>query len=129
MDKNDLERRTKAFAVEVIGFVSGLPRNQVTSVLGNQLLRSGTSIGANYWEANRAASRSDFTHKISLAEKEAAEILYWLEPFDATLLGNADIRRSLLDESNQLTAIFTSIGRTLRSNRSIKDGRLAEHKT
>ncbi len=116
-NKADLERRTKAFAVDVINFVGGLPKNQVTNVLGNQLLRSGTSIGANYREANRAASRNDFTHKVSLVEKEAAETLYWLELFDATSLGNADLRHNLLDESNQLISIFTSIGRTLRNSR------------
>ncbi|MEA2572836.1 MAG: hypothetical protein QOH93_134 [Chloroflexia bacterium] len=119
MNKADLERRTKVFAVEVIKFVSGLPRNQVTSVLGNQILRAGTSIGANYREANRAASRSDFAHKVSLVEKEAAETRYWLELFDATATGNADMRRSLLDESDELIAIFTSVGRSLKNNRQI----------
>jgi four helix bundle protein len=117
LNKADLERRTKAFAVDVIRFVGGLPRNQVTNVLGTQLLRSGTSIGANYREANRAASRNDFTHKVSLVEKEAAETLYWLELFDATSLGDADLRHSLLDGSNQLISIFTSIGKSLRNSR------------
>lgn len=117
MNKIDLERRTKSFAVDVITFVGGLPRTQVTSVLGNQLLRSGTSIGANYREANRAASRSDFTHKVSLVEKEAAETLYWLELFEALKLGDKHARSTLLQESNELVAIFTSVGKTLRNNK------------
>jgi four helix bundle protein len=117
MNKADLEGRTKAFAVEVITFVGGLPRSRVSNVLGNQLLRSGTSVGANYREANRAASRSDFTHKVSIAEKEAAETRYWLELLDAVDLGDKQRRSNLLQESNELIAIFTSIGRSLRNKK------------
>ncbi|HVF99547.1 MAG TPA: four helix bundle protein [Chloroflexia bacterium] len=117
MNKTDLERRTKAFAVSMITFVGTIPRTQVTNVLGNQLLRSGTSIGANYREANRAASRSDFTHKVSIAEKEAAETQYWLELLDALAIGNPQARASLLQESSELLAIFTSIGKSLKNNR------------
>jgi four helix bundle protein len=117
MNKADLERRTKSFAVDVITFVGGLPRTQVTGVLRNQLLRSGTSIGANYREANRAASRGDFAHKVSLVEKEAAETLYWLELFEALDVGDGQTRTRLLRESNELIAIFTSIGRSLRNSK------------
>ena len=82
MDKHELERRTKAFAVKVIQFVQDLPKNKVSDVLGYQLLKSGTSVGANYREANRAQSRADFIHKISIVEKEIAETQYWLELFE-----------------------------------------------
>ncbi|HEX8600490.1 MAG TPA: four helix bundle protein [Chloroflexia bacterium] len=116
MNKADLERRTKGFAIDVIRFVSGLPKTQVSSVLGNQLLRSGTSIGANYREANRAVSRNDFTHKVGLVEKEAAETQYWLELCDAIALGDNPTRQKLLLECRELIAIFTSIGRSLKSN-------------
>jgi four helix bundle protein len=84
MDKTELEKRTKIFAIKVIRFVAKLPKNKTTDVLGYQLLKSGTSIGANYREANRAESRNDFMHKIGVVSKEAAETQYWLELFRAS---------------------------------------------
>ena len=117
MDKAELEARTKTFALRVIRFVAQLPRNRISDTLGRQLLRSGTSVGANYREANRAQSRSDFIHKIALVEKEAAETQYWLELFDETGLGNPQERGWLLQEANALLAIFTSIGRTSKSGK------------
>jgi len=89
----------------------------VSETLGVQLLRSGTSVGANYREANRAQSRSDFIHKIALVEKEAAETQYWLELFDETGIGNSQDRHWLLQESTSLLAIFTTIGKTAKSRR------------
>jgi len=118
MDKIELERRTKEFALRVIRFVAQLPKNRVTDVMGYQLVKSGTSIGANYREANRAQSRSDFIHKVALVEKEAAETQYWLELFDASDIGNSEDRRWLLEESNALVAIFTSVGKTSKSRRT-----------
>ena len=117
MDKIELEKRTKAFALRVIRFVAQLPRNRISDTLGRQLLGSGTSIGANYREANRAQSRSDFIHKIALVEKEAAETQYWLELFDETGLGNPQERGWLLQESTSLLAIFTTIGKTSKSRK------------
>lgn len=76
MDKQELERRTKGFALKVVAFVGSLPKNKVTDVLGYQLLKAGTSIGANYREANRAESHDDFIHKIGIVEKEASESQY-----------------------------------------------------
>ena len=64
MDKRELEERTKRFALRVIKFVAALPKNTITNVMGYQLLKAGTSIGANYREANRAVSRNDFINKI-----------------------------------------------------------------
>jgi len=89
----------------------------MTDTLGTQLLRSGTSLGANYREANRAQSRGDFIHKIALVEKEAAETQYWLELFDESKIGNSEDRRWLLEESTALLAIFTRIGKTSKSRR------------
>jgi four helix bundle protein len=77
--KKELEARTKQFALRVINLISSLPKRRVADVLGHQLLKSGTSIGANYREANRAQSREDFIHKIAICEKEAAETEYWVE--------------------------------------------------
>ena len=117
MDKTELEKRTKAFALRVINFVADLPKSRVTDVLGYQVLKSGTSVGANYREANRAESRNDFIHKIAIVEKEAAETQYWLELSEESKIGNSSDRHWLLEESGSLLAIFTSIGKTTKSRR------------
>ena len=77
--KTELEERTKKFAVQVVKTVSTFPKTSEGQIIGRQLLKSGTSIGANYREANRAESKDDFVHKVGVAEKEAAETIYWLE--------------------------------------------------
>ena len=116
MDKQELERRTKKFAVSVIKFVGGFNSSASGRVVGHQLLKSGTSIGANYREANRSVSRREFVHKITIAEKEASETVYWLEICSETSLGNKDNCIQLEAEANELLAIFTSIGRSVRAN-------------
>ena len=120
MDKKELEKRTKKFALEVIKFVAHLPNNKISNVLGYQLLKCGTSIGANYREANRAQSRKDFIHKIAVVEKEASETQYWLELFDASDVGDPNSRSWLLCESGELLAIFTSIGKTAKRRQKVK---------
>jgi four helix bundle protein len=85
-------------------------------VIGNQLLRSATSIGANYREANRAQSRRDFVAKIAIVEKEAAESLYWIELLDEIIIGNTAQVKELFYECNQLVAIFTRIGKTTKQS-------------
>ncbi len=115
MDRKELEARTKRFAIAVIRFVSRLERTTSSRVIGYQLLKSATSIGANYREANRAQSRRDFAYKISLAEKEASETHYWLEICEELPLGKGDESTALLGEAGELLAIFTSIGRSVRS--------------
>ena len=118
MDRWELEERTKGFALRVIRFVAQLPKNKVADVLGYQLLRSGTSVGANYREAARAASRNDFVHKVGLVEKEAAETEYWLELLEGADIGDAMERQWLRKEARELLAIFTASGRTAKSNRN-----------
>ena len=112
MEKN-LEQRTKQFSSTVIKFSSSLPRTREADTLGRQLLRSATSIGANYREANRAVSRADFINKIGTVQKEASETQYWLE-----LLIESEIAKetalSLHNEATELLAIFTSIGKKLK---------------
>ena len=117
MDKADLERRTKAFALRIIRFVTALRGDKVTDVVGRQLLKSATSIGANYREANRAESRNDFVHKVGIVEKEASETQYWLEICVEAKLGDPADCQWLLVESGELLAIFTSIGRSAKSKR------------
>ena len=98
MDRWELEARTKGFALRVVRFVAELPKNRVAEVLGHQLLRSGTSVGANYREAARAESRNDFVHKVGVVEKEAAETEYWLELIEGAEIGDADERSWLRGE-------------------------------
>jgi len=111
--EKDLEQRTKRFGLAVIKFCSSLPRTREADVLGKQLLRSATSIGANYREANRGVSRADFANKIGTVQKEASETQYWLE-----LLIESEIAKDravmLHTEATELLAIFTSIGKKLK---------------
>jgi four helix bundle protein len=112
--EKDLEARTKRFALSVIRFSSSLPRTREGDVLARQLLRSATSIGANYREANRGVSRADFANKIGTVQKEAAETQYWLELLlDSGLAGSGNAQE-LLKESSELLAIFASIGKKLK---------------
>lgn len=89
-------------------------------MLGHQLLSSGTSIGANYREANRAESYNDFIHKVGIGEKEASESEYWLELLQEARFGDAEEIQKLLGESRELLAIFTAIGKTAKSRRNAK---------
>jgi four helix bundle protein len=115
--KQPLENRTKRFALEVINFVAIMPRNRTTEVLGRQLLKSGTSIGANYREAARAESRDDFIHKIAICAKESAETQYWLELFLEGKLFNAEKCEVLRREASELLAMFIASGRTAKKSR------------
>jgi len=112
MNKIELERRTKEFSLQLIRFLKSLPRNYLGEIMGKQLLKSGTSIGANYREANRAESKADFIHKLAIAEKEASETVYWLELVVEAGIGNREDVARLLKETKELLAIFTAAGRT-----------------
>ena len=118
MDKTELEKRTKQFAIRIIKFAATLPYGKIGDVIRYQLVKAGTSVGANYREANRAESRNDFIHKIGIVEKEASESQYWLEICDEAKLGDAHQRSWLLAESGELLAIFTSSGRTAKAARA-----------
>jgi four helix bundle protein len=118
MDKIQLEKRTKQFALKVIAFAATLPHTKTCSIIEYQLVKAGTSVGANYREANRAESRPDFVHKIAIVEKEASESGFWLEICDEANFGNIELSTWLLQESRELLAIFTSIGRSTKSNRA-----------
>jgi len=117
VNNEELERGTKEFARRVARFVAALPKNKMSDVLGYQLFKAGTSVGANYREANRAVSRSDFINKISIVEKEPGESQYWLELCDEADIGEVGKRRWLLKESGELLAIFTTIGKTSKARR------------
>jgi four helix bundle protein len=109
-----LESRTIAFAISVIKLSVTLPNTTEGKVVRNQLTKSGTSIGANYREANRARSKADFANKIKICESEASETVYWLEiTIELNWVATEKIE-SIFKESNELLAIFTSIGKNLK---------------
>ncbi len=104
-----LEKRTRKFAVSIIWLSKHLPSTPEGMVIKNQVTKSGTSIGANYREANRSRSRADFNNKIKICESEASETQYWIEIIvEATWLPWEKVKR-VYDESSELLAIFTSI--------------------
>ncbi len=106
-----------AFAVQVVSLVGALPRSDAGQVIGRQLLRSATSVGANYREANRAESPDDFAHKVAIALKEAAETEYWLLLCTRIPLGDTIRLTALASESDQLIAILSTILRRARASR------------
>ncbi len=111
----DLGPRTKMFARQVIRLYSGLPKDTVAQVLGKQALRAGTSVGANYREANRARSKAEFISKMGDCLKEADETVYWLELlFDERIVPSEKVE-GLLKESRELVAIFVAIIKSARS--------------
>jgi len=115
MDPEELKLRTKAFALRVIKLYRSLPKDKDAQVLGHQMLRSGTSVGANYRAACRAGSQADFISKITIVEEEADETSYWLELLVESGIMKKELLNELMKESNELTAIFTSSGHTAKS--------------
>ena len=108
-----MEVRTKKFAICIIKLSASLPGTVESKIVRNQFSKAGTSIGANYREANRSRSKADFRNKIRICESEASETSYWLE-----IVGDMNWTESqeldpILIESNELLAIFTSIGKNL----------------
>jgi len=110
-DNRRLEERTLCFAAATVNFSVTLKRNDAASVIARQLVRAGTSIGANYREANRAESRDDFVHKTAIALKEASETVYWLDLCERTALGDKNLLQDLRQEAVELLAIFSTINR------------------
>ena len=111
-DEKDLRVRTKLFARRIIRLYCALPKsNTVAQVLGKQVLRSGTSVGANYREAHRARSKAEFISKIGDVLKEADETLYWLELLLEENILTAQRLQPLVSEADELLAIFTTISK------------------
>ncbi len=117
LNSDELKKRTKQFALAVIRLVESLPPVKTSDVLGKQLLRSATSVGANYRAACRARSKADFVSKIAVVEEEADESLYWLELLDESGLVKRAELSPFLKEADELTAIFTSAAKTAKSKR------------
>ena len=109
-----LEKRTKVFAIRIIRLSILLPGSVEGKIIRNQLTKSGTSIGANYREANRGRSKADFKNKIKICESEANETSYWLEIISDLNWAESEEFKLILTEANELLAIFTSIGKNLK---------------
>ena len=116
MTENELKKRTKQFALRVMKLVGALPENSVGRPIGNQLIRSGTAIGANYRAACRGRSKAEFVAKLGIVVEEADESCYWLELIiDGELLKKPQVE-PLLTEANELTAIMTAAHKTAQSS-------------
>ena len=115
----DLEERTAKFGEDIIEFAKKVPKNVVTFPLLSQLVRSGTSVGSNYCEADCAESRKDFEHKLGICKKEAKETKHWLRMIAKAAPELRDEAKKLWEESNELQLIFISI---------VKKSRLHENK-
>ena len=112
MNEADMKLRTKRFALDVIELVSKLPKTTEGRVVGYQLIRSGTSVGANYRAACRAKSKADFISKLGIVEEEADESCYWLELIiEGKILPEEQVA-SLLEEANEITAIIVASRKT-----------------
>jgi four helix bundle protein len=110
----ELRERTKQFALKIMALYTALPGHQLALVLGKQVLRSGTSVGANYREAFRARSKAEYVAKLGLCLQELDETSYWLELLQEAKLLNNEQLTPVFDEINQLIAIFTTLSKKNR---------------
>lgn len=117
MDKEELRGRTKQFALRVIRLVEALPRTQTGHVVGNQLLRSATSVAAKTRAVCRARSQADFVHKLGIVEEKADESLFWLELVVEANLMPASRVQDLIQEADEWTAIFVASRKTAKDRR------------
>lgn len=112
--KFDLEERTAKFGEEIVKFAKKIPENPVTKPLISQLVRAGTSVGANYCEADDAESKQDFKHKIGICKKEARETKHWLRIIATAVPELKEEIRKLWQEAKELNLIFNSIVNKLK---------------
>lgn len=116
MKHDNLKERTKNIALRIIRLVEALPKSKTGDVIGRQLLRSGTSVGANYRAACRAKSPADFIHKMSIVEEEADESIFWMELIiDAKLMSEQQLKE-LKAETREILAITIASIRTVKRN-------------
>jgi four helix bundle protein len=112
MNETEMKQRTKRFALRVLKLADALPKTRSGNAIGGQIVRSGTSVAANYRALCRAKSRADFVNKTSIVEEEADESCFWLELLvDAGLLGSRQVQ-PLLQEANEITAVLVASRKT-----------------
>lgn len=111
---DELRNRTKHFAIRIIRLFQALPKSSEAQVIGKQLLRSGTSVGANYRAVCRARSKAEFIARIGIVAEEADESVFWLELLEETKILNAKQLEGILKEARELAAIFSASHKTAR---------------
>ena len=116
-NRQDLKERTKNFALRIINIYCSLPKTTLAKVLGNQVLRSGTSVGAHYREATRARSNAEFISKIEGGLQELEETEYWLELLIESGVIRKEKLKELIEELHELIAIFTASAKTAKKNK------------
>src|SRR5690349_7457903 len=118
MEQDYLQRRTKLFALRVIRLTQSLPRDRTADVIGRQLLRCGTTVGANYRAACRARSPADFIAKLGIVEEEADESLYWMELLLESKLVDQSLIAELIKEANELLSMTVASIRTAKATKT-----------
>jgi four helix bundle protein len=118
-DSDALKCRTKTFALRILKLYRSLPRSEEARIVGNQLFRSSTSIGANYRAACRARSRAEFAAKLGIVLEEADETVFWLELIQEAAIFPETKLRALVGEANELVSIFVSSVRTAKGEPSV----------
>jgi len=116
MKSEELKKRTKKYAIEIIKLVQSLPKDRVADVIGKQLLRSGTSVGANYRSACRARSKADFISKMKIVEEEADESSYWLELIEEAKIYENEVIKPVMKETTELLSIAVASIQTARKH-------------
>ncbi len=116
MDRHTLQKRTKKFHIDVIQLCEKLPKNAAGYEIAKQIIRSAGSVGANYRATARAKSSKDFIYKIEIVLEEADESHYWLEIIEEAELLKGEQVRELINEANELTAIFAATDKTAKVN-------------
>jgi four helix bundle protein len=117
IERRDLAKRTKMFALRIIKLYASLPKTTVAQVIGKQVIRSGTSVGAHYREAKRARSMAEFVSKIEGALQELDETIYWLELLCESGIGPETRLTSLKTEAEELMRMLVSSAKTAKKNR------------
>ncbi len=117
MDNSDLKVRTKDFAIRIVRLFAALPKTTESQVLGKQVLRCGTSVGAQYREAQHAKSDADFISKIEGSLQELEETAYWLELIEELNLFNSDKLQLIRQETKELMAIFITIAKKVKERK------------
>jgi four helix bundle protein len=117
MSPEEFKKRTKAYALRIIRLVLSLDSSQVTRAMGGQLLRAGTSVGANYRSACRARSRADFISKMGVVEEECDESLYWMELMIDAGIVKQPLLTDLIKEGNEILSLVVASRKTARSKR------------
>ena len=116
MDSEEMKRRTKQFAINVGVLTQGLPDSQINRAYSNQIIRSSSSVGANYRASRRAKSNADFINKLKIVEEESDEALFWLEFIVDLGLMDKKLLEGFMKEANEFVAIFTAAVKTLKTN-------------